>query len=130
MQGVTGSSPVVSTKKKDTMKLVSFFLCLCPQGHNIVLQRSCKHHLTERSTSFRFSGHKTKLPSANSVVLRTNDITPCGANDVLPSAKTTPRFALIYSCFHKIEQTYVSSILFFKYCKSFPFMLYYLCDTT
>ena len=28
---VTGSIPVSSSKKKDTMKIVSFFLCLCPQ---------------------------------------------------------------------------------------------------
>ena len=30
-QQVTGSSPVTSSKNKDTMKVVSLFLCLCPQ---------------------------------------------------------------------------------------------------
>ena len=35
---VTSSTLVSSSKKKDTMKIVSFFLCLCPQGYNIVLR--------------------------------------------------------------------------------------------
>ncbi len=37
-------------------------------------------------------------------MLRINDVTPCGVNDVLPSAKTIQRSALIYCCLYAILQ--------------------------
>ena len=47
---------------------------------------------------FRFCGHKTRLPSANSVVLRTNDVmlrikdvTPCGVNDKVKISRENSR---------------------------------------
>ena len=43
-------------------------------GHNIVWPLAVNIISSEVRTSFSISGHKTRLPSANSVVLRTNDV--------------------------------------------------------
>ena len=50
-------------------------------GHNIVWPLAVNIISSEVRTSFSISGHKTRLPSANSVVLRTNDVMLC-INDV------------------------------------------------
>ena len=71
---VVSSSLTGAAKKKDTMKIVSFLFVFVSAGHNIVLQRSCKHHLTV-GQHHSACGHKTMLRQvANEVVLRTNDV--------------------------------------------------------
>ena len=58
-----------------------------------------QHPLTDMSTSFRFSGHKTRLPNGKQYCAshKRCGLTP---NDVLPSAKTIQRSALIYFRFY------------------------------
>ena len=71
---VISSILISSSKKQSTSSEVLCFLCLCPQGHNIVWPLAVNIISSEARTSFSISGHKTRLPSANSVVLRTNDV--------------------------------------------------------
>ena len=39
----------------------SFFLCLCPEGHNIILKRSFKHHFSTAEHHSALIGHNMML---------------------------------------------------------------------
>ncbi|MDO4743153.1 MAG: hypothetical protein Q4B04_03855 [bacterium] len=58
--------------QKERSKRFVLFLCLCPWGHNNVLQRRCKHHLTDRSTSLYACGHKKRLSSGCRFIVGVN----------------------------------------------------------
>ena len=57
------------------------FLCLCPQGHNIILKRSFKHHFSEAEHHCVKIGHKMILCIAQMMMPATNDVLPRN-NDV------------------------------------------------
>ena len=65
--------PRSAAPKRNTSFWEVFLFVFVSAGHNIVLQRSCKHHLIV-GQHHSACGHKTMLPSANSVVLRRNDV--------------------------------------------------------
>ena len=59
---MTGSILSGDPKKQSTSSEVLCFLCLCPQGHNIVWPLAVNIISSEARTSFSISGHKTRLP--------------------------------------------------------------------
>ena len=68
-----GSNPSSAAKKKHFPKgSVSF--CVCVRMDTTSFASLLATSFSRRLISFRISGHKTMLPSANSVVLRTNDV--------------------------------------------------------
>ena len=73
-QEAAGSSPVTRTKKIETIERWSLFFCVCVRKDTISFASLLATSFIRRITSFRFGGHKTMLPSANSVVPRTNDV--------------------------------------------------------
>ena len=96
---VTSSTLVSSSKKKrhDFNRVFSF--CVCERKDTTSFARLLATSFSRRLTSFRFSGHKTRLPSANSVVLRTNDV---GYRPTMLHFVQTLRSALIFHRFSAI----------------------------